>query len=209
MAWASDNLSALVPLLIAVGTGIGMLVQRKISGQSHVEDQEGLERAIRLKQLMDAEGLTLSEAKELRKSFRKGSGGLIGAEARAVVKKQTEAEEEALESAEVVNAVGLSPVPFEQTTVGMNALAGAEINSLNGQLELAIIRLSQGLSDLRRQQLLDAQEAWEIYRSADADYAALLYEGGTGASLLGAARIIELSEQRLRDLALYEAEKHL
>ncbi|NVD44317.1 DUF1311 domain-containing protein [Altererythrobacter sp. HHU K3-1] len=205
MEWATANFAALVPILIAIGTGIGILVQRKLSGQIHFEDEASLERTIKLKQLMDSERMTVEEVRTLRKKFRNSRGGIVGAEARAIARKS----ETAVLVDDPKGKTWPGKAPYHETTAGMATKAGAELDILNGKLRLMIGELAHNLSESRVAQLYEAHDAWETYCAADAKYAALLLEGGTGESLLYAGRMIELTEQRLQDLALYQAEKDL
>ncbi|ASP30049.1 hypothetical protein CHH26_07250 [Qipengyuania flava] len=204
--WIVANIVGLVPLLVLFGLGVGYLIRRQLSGQAHIEDQESLERTIRLKQLMDTEGMSLDELKELRDKFRNSRGGLIGVEARTLIEKKTAAEV-FVDNTEATSESG--KIAFDETTAGMAIKAGAELDNLNGQLAVAVGELTHELSERRASQLFQAQETWETFRAAEAEYAALLFEGGTGAKLIRLAKMIELTEQRLRELALYQAEKDL
>lgn len=206
MEWFTSNLAGLVPLLVLFGMGIGYLIRRQMSGQAHFEDQESLERTIKLKQLLDAEGLSIQDVKELREQFRNRRGSLLGVEARALAIKEAE-QATILDDPEGKTWPG--KVPFKETNVGISIKAGAELDNLNGQLNFAIVELAQQHSERRALQLYEAQAKWESYREAESEYAALLLEGGTGANLVGVARMIELTEQRLRDVALHQADEDL
>ena len=90
--WISENSTLVVGLLMILSTALGYFGNRLITRQAHVEDQESLERTIRIKSLMEAEKLSLEEVKKLRDQFRSGGANLISTEARAIVDKKVEAE---------------------------------------------------------------------------------------------------------------------
>jgi len=208
LVWANDNLAAVVPILVAVGTGIGILIQRKISGQAHVEDQESIERAIRLHNLLKTENMTLQEAKSLRDRFRRQRGGIVRAEADAIVTMTADAikREPKIENAD---ADFDKPIPYEHTTAGMRLKAAEELAMLEAQLSYAVSEFAHDCSEARASALYAAQDAWELFRDADSEVAGLLWEGGTGAPLLAIGRRIELTEQRIKDIRLAQAEAKL
>ena len=206
MKWLSD-VGPIVPILLLVAAGIGYLIRRRISGQAEVEDQESLERTLRLKKLLEAEQMSVEEVVELRETFRRGKGGLLGAEARALVEKGIEAEKAALDGNPDKRTE--PSVAFEDTTLGMVATTGAELKAIDAQLEVAVLALSSQHSEARASQLRKSQAAWERFCQADADYASLVFEGGSLARVARVTRLVELSEERLRELALYQAESDL
>lgn len=206
MDWLIKYSAVLVPLALLLAAAAGYFFRRAISGQAHAEDQESLERAIRLNSLLNSEGMSLKEAKELREHFRKGSGGITKAEAEAIVAKTAEAEERE-HSADPAN--WRTSVPFEHTTVGMGLKAREELDGLEGQLNYAVGEFAHECSEAREEALYKAQDAWKTFREAESDLASLLWEGGTGASLLYVGRMIELTEQRIKDIRLAQAEAKL
>lgn len=185
-----------------------VLLRRWITSQAAVEDHESIERALNLKKLLATEGLSLSEARQLRDNFRRGHGNLLAAEANAVITKEIEAEASGTHL-EYQTGDASGPIPYEYTTAGMATKAGAELDALEGQLKYAIGELAHNMTEARAHQLYKAQDAWEKYRGAEAEFAGLLWEGGTGAQLLRLGRMIDLTEQRLRDIALSKAESDL
>ena len=212
MTWVSENLAVVLPFIVCIAGGIGYLLDRVISGKSHIEDQESLERTIRLHKLLQTEGLSLHEAKKMRDEFRRGHGNLLAAEAKTVVQKHVAAQDQGEKLGNPDNEAPLNidtPIPFEETTAGMRVKAASELEALDAQLHYAVHELAHDLTDARAASLHETQERWFKWRETEAEFAALLFEGGTGAPLLGTARMIELTEQRLRDLALAKAEADL
>ena len=212
MIWVAENLAVVLPLIIFIAGGIGYLLDRLISGKAHTEDQESLERTVRLHKLLQTEGMTIEEAKELREDFRRGNGNLLAAEAKTVVQKHVTALDEGqnLSTSDFEATTDLyASIPFEETTAGMRVKAASELEALDAQLHYAVHELAHDLTDKRASSLHKTQERWFRWRETEAEFAALLFEGGTGAPLLGTARMIELTEQRLRDLALAKAEADL
>ncbi len=205
LEWVANYSVIVVPvMMIASGAG-GFFLRRLISGQAEVEDQESLERAINLDRLLKSEGLSLREAKELREKFRSsGDDSLLKAQAELIVAKNEEAE--MLSDESLFSSRG---VTFADTTLGMQLKTAGELSKLDNDLQFAIVEFAQECTETRHHALYDAQEAWESYRKAEASFASLLWEGGTGAPLLGAARMIELTEQRIKDIRLAQAEAKL
>lgn len=196
--------------LLLVGGGIGYLGDRWIKGQRHVEHAESLERTIRIKKLLETENMSLEEANALMKAFRQGSGSLAQAEAKALIERQVKAEAQSPEHTEKASMVADDgKVPFEETTVGMRMEVGMRLEALDGELRYLLAQLAHECSDTRAASLYDAQEAWEAFRLREADFQGLLWEGGTGAPLLGTARMVDLTEQRIQDIRLAIEEARL
>ena len=88
----------------------------------------------------------------------------------------------------------------------MRAKAGAELEALEAELRYALLELKNMSSKSRATSLLEAQADWEKFRDSEATFASLSWEGGSGAPLIYLATKIELTEQRLKALALAKAE---
>lgn len=159
-----------------------------------------------LKKLLESEGISMTEARELRDEFRRGRGSLTKAEAEAIVEKTAEAEKFAR----------LEPrdgdphhVRFVDTNFGMQAKAKAELEVLDSQLEYVVNEFAHECSEARQHSLFETQEAWSKFRTAESEFAGLAWEGGSGAPLLALSRMVELTEQRIRDVRLAQAEANL
>ena len=201
MGWINENAGLLLPLVAVLFTGVGFLIKRWLTGERHREQADSLEKAVQLKRLLDAEGMTLEDAVSLRDRLRGNVGALMQAQAREVLARQRD-ENPMEESA----SFSMDPVPFEETTVGMGAKVSSELAELEGQLEYVLADLAHQCSENRGEALRMAQTAWESYRDREAEFTAMQWEGGTGAPLLGAARKVELTEKRLAELRLARAE---
>lgn len=204
--WTIEAFAFLVPIVVVVLAAIGYLGRRRITGQAAVEDQESLERAIKLQKLLNEEGLSLDEAKALRAKFRASRGGFTQAEADAIAAKLAEAEER---ENEADGSIEPRQIPFEDTTIGMQIKATAELEVLDASLEHAVDQLRGNYSESRLKHLEEAQEAWLSYRDADAHLASLYAEGGSLAPLLFTSHQIDLTEQRVKDIRLMLADTNL
>lgn len=206
MNWNIETLALYVPIAAIVLGGVGYLGRRWITGQAHIEDQESLERAIRLQRLLNEEGISLDEAKSLRDQFRQSRGGFTQAEANAIAAKVAEAEER---EKETVGLDAPNKTPFEETTIGMGIRARAELDILEESLACAVEQLREDCTENRKNSLDEAQKAWSKFRDADAKLASLLAEGGTLAPLLYTGHQIYLTEQRIKEIRLMKAETNL
>lgn len=205
MQIVAQNLEVFIPLLLAIGAAIGWLIKRQVTGQADAEDHASLERTINLRRLLREEGISLEEAKQLREEFKKSKGGLTGAEAQAVAAKVAEAEERERERVILDDP----RTPFEETTVGMNIKARAELEVLEASLEQTVQDFLEECSPARKQSLIDAQQAWLLFRNKDAELASLLAEGGSLASMLFVGHQISLTEQRINEIRLMQADANL
>lgn len=206
MTWTTETFLVLVPIVVVVLAAIGYLVRRWLTGQAAVEDQESLERAIKLQKLLNEENLSLDDAKALRVQFRASRGGFTQAEADAIAAKLAEAEER---ENETVGSIESGQIAFEDTTIGMQIKATAELEVLDASLEHAVDQLRYSCSESRLKRLEEAQEAWLSYRDADAHLASLVAEGGSLAPLLFTGHQIDLTEQRIKDIRLMLADTNL
>lgn len=205
MNWIIKNISIISPIVLLFLAGLGFIFKRRIKGDAHLEDQSSIEQAIRLKKLLEAEGMTLKEARQLRDEFRQSRGSLTKAEAQAIVDITAEAENHVtLGSSEIGDEV-----KFEETTIGMRLKLAAELDVLDSQLNYVVTEFAHECTEARQISLYRAQKSWKAYRTADGRFAALAWEGGSGAPLLQTSRMIELTEQRIKDLRLAQAESNL
>jgi uncharacterized protein YecT (DUF1311 family) len=205
MQIAVETLAIFVPIILAAGAAIGWLVKRRVTGQADAEDHASLERTINLNKLLREEGISLEEAKQLREEFKRSKGGLTGAEAQAVAAKMAEAEERERERVILDDP----RTPFEETTVGMNIKARAELEVLEGSLAHTVQDFMEECSPARKESLIEAQRAWLEFRDRDAELASLLAEGGTLASMLYVGHQISLTEQRIKEMRLMQADANL
>jgi uncharacterized protein YecT (DUF1311 family) len=207
MEWFTRNAAALTPLVAIVFAAAGYLLRRWLTGERHREESDSIERAVQLKRLLDAEGMTLEAAVRLRDQLRSPRGPTLMAEARAIAEQQAiTSEEQAAQAIAADPEIADREIGFEETTVGMGFKLSAELEGVEAQLRYAIADLAHVSTASRSDALDHAQVAWEGYRDTEAEFAALLFEGGTGAPLLGTARMVELTERRLSDIRACRAE---
>lgn len=209
----ADNLSVVLPVAAMLLAGIGWLVRRRVTRQADVEDNASLERAVNLHKLLREEGMTLEEAKELREQFRSSKGGFTGVEASAIAAKVAEAEKREDERVLLEGDKELTElngeIRFEDTTVGMGIRAQAELEVVEESLSFAVQQFSEECSAARQASLIEAQIAWAEFRDKDSSLASLMFEGGSAASILYIRHKIELTEQRIKDIRLMQAESNL
>lgn len=201
MEFDLSKASSLIPLAIVLLTGVGYLIRRRLTGQQHRENEESIERAVRLKRLLTEDGMTIEEAIALRDRIRAGRSAALKAAMEASID----------EDAKMTNdfgdeSSGSANVPFEETNLGMRQAFHENLKSLEAQLEDAVADLGAVTSEARAECLKRTQRAWEAFRESEAEFSALLYEGGSGAPLLATARKVELTEQRLAEVKQARAE---
>lgn len=202
MHWVNEYAALILPLVALAFTGVGYLLKRLLTGESHRENAESIERAVQLKRLLDAEGLSLEEAIALRNQMNERRGAYLEAKVHAAVSR----EREELELPAWERAERDQPFPFEDTTLGMGAKVHADLGKLESEMEYLIAKMSHSCSEARELALKKSQRAWQVFCDREAEFAGLLFEGGTGAPLLGAARKLALMEQRISDLQTSIAE---
>jgi uncharacterized protein YecT (DUF1311 family) len=200
--WLNENTGILLPVVAALFTGIGYLIKRQLTGERHKENADSIEKAIQLKRLLDVEGMSIEDAKILRDRLHGKRGATIQAEAKAILARESQE----ISASDFTASPSARRNAFEDTTVGMSYKISVELSAIEGQLDYAVADMASVCTDARADALDAAQKAWEDYRDKEAEFAALLFEGGTGAPLLGASRKIELTELRLGDLRQARAE---
>lgn len=206
MTWTVETFAVIVPIVVVALGAIGYLGRRWLTGQAVIEDQESVERAVKLQKLLDEEGLSLDEARALRDKFRASRGGFTQAEADTIAAKLAEAEER---ENETLGSFESGQIAFEDTTIGMQIKATAELEILDASLEHVVNQLRSNCSESHLQSLEKAQQAWSRYRDANADLASFLAEGGTLAPLLFTVNQIDLTEQRIKEIRLMLADTNL
>ncbi|ARU15763.1 lysozyme inhibitor LprI family protein [Croceicoccus marinus] len=190
-----------------ITAAVSWYLTRALTGKKHFEDAESVEQTLRIKQLLDAEGMTLADAWALKAEYRRGHGTVGLAYAHAVVAK----EKEALRATEGEEISDLDPEynPMRDTTMAIGERLRAEYERADAALNFEVVQFRQNSTPARAESLVKVQEAWQAFREAEGRFASLMFEGGTAAPLAGCARMIELTEARMRDLELAKAEQDL
>lgn len=178
----------LIPIVLAVGGAAGWFAQRLITGQHHKEDAESIRQAVELKVYLDQHEITLPEAKQMRDSIRQGMQPISPAMARAISEGEAGA------------AALSSRVDFRDTTIGMKLGMSMRLEQLDAEIGYLVTAVSHDASVARQSAIEASQAAWLEYRTKESEVAELLWEGGSGAPLLGLSRRVEISEARKQEL---------
>lgn len=204
------------PLTIALLSAVGIFgwwhFQRRHTGQKQYEDAAKMEQTLRIKEMMDAQGLSAADVRALRREFLSKHETLQGAEAYAIAVKTSEANANAVSDAEVAGyALDDEPdqVDFRDTTLGMNMELSARYEMLDATLTHDILQTTSSYDEEHRAAFFEAQEKWEAYRSSEAAFASSRYSGGSIAPVIYTARLVELTEERIAWLKLVQAEDKL
>lgn len=183
-------------ILLALGVpaagAVGYFIDRWLRRSAAHEDTESLVKTVELKRLLDSEGMSFEDAKALRDRLFSGR--------EIITSKMVQAIQDG--AVDMANR----PLDFADTTLGMRLGMNNRLTELDGIIDFGMAELIQKFSEARQIALHEAHDAWIEFRLREAELAALAFEGGTGAPLLGAARMVELSEQRVELLEQIKAE---
>ena len=194
---------AAIPIVAAISGLAGWLLQRRITGARHTEDADSIKQAVEFQKFLTGEGLSLSQARQLRDNLRDGRQPITPAMAQAISERQPIPD--LLTDEEL--SVRRNRAEFRDTTVGMKLGLAVRLQQLDAAIDYLLAEIAHDSTPARAQALDAAQNAWKEFRSRDAEAAALLWEGGSGAPLLGLSRQVEMSEQRMNELELMKAEE--
>lgn len=187
----------IIPAVLFVLGGLGFVVKRYITGQHHRENAESLEKALQIKNLLDGAGLTIDEAIKLRDVIN-------GTNRNSEITLKNNNKISEMSSTDDTCDTSLEGhsrhSKFETTTIGMDYRISCDLRKIEADLEFAIADLHSVCSEARSEALEKAQKAWELFRTREAKFAALLFEGGTGAPILAGGKEIELTERRLNEI---------
>lgn len=175
-------------ILSAMAAICGWFAKRHFTGATQREEIESIRDSVELSKMLEDRGLSLEEARQLRDEVRSKASSVSMNIARAIVK-----DEEIRQSAP-------TELSWQDTNIGMTAHFGLQLQAVDAQIELIQNELFHSYSEARQEALLASHEAWLAFRKLDARAASLLFEGGTGASAIASARLVEIAEQRLNYL---------
>jgi uncharacterized protein YecT (DUF1311 family) len=131
-------------------------------------------------------GVSIEDAREFRDRLRLGAETITPQVATALSERSEEGWD--------------GYVDYADTTAGMIDSISQRLSQLEIDLDNALEALVVSASPARAEALTEADVAWREYRSKDATFAGLLFEGGTAAPLMRGSRMIELTEQRVKEL---------
>ncbi|WP_271077099.1 lysozyme inhibitor LprI family protein [Aurantiacibacter sp. MUD61] len=178
--------------------GVGWLIKRWTTKAKDTEDVQGLMTVVGLHKVLREEGLSMEEAVRIREGIRSGKLSVTPAIADAIANREPISG--LLDEAE-------KTTDFYNTTVGMKLEAGMRFEKLNAELALVISEFTHSMNPERFDFFEKSQKAWVRYRECETSFTASLWSGGSGAPLLGLARSIEITEQRIDELKLQIAEE--
>lgn len=185
------NLLAKVPspvwqsiLMVAAGA-VGWFARRWITRAQHKEEADSLLQYLDIHDRLKASGISLVELRGLRDRFRTGREIITPAITATLLTNR-----DAGSAPEDLANLG-------NTTAEIRFGLSDRLAKINAELEDALVDLAESDTASRAAELIAAQKAWADYRDKDALFESLLMEGGTGASVLHAARLVELTEARL------------
>lgn len=191
-SWIATNANWAVPLALVASGAAGYLLDRIITKKGRSEESRSLIETVELKRRLDEAGLTLEDARSLRDAIQKG---------------------DLTASARVIGIINEEPAPlgthvsddadypqFGDTTLGMIEGLTAKLKQIDDDIDLALLDLIYRSSDARADAWRSSQESWLAFREDDGEAAGLLFEGGSGAPVLRASRLVDLAEIRLADL---------
>jgi hypothetical protein len=186
----------LVAVLMIASGAVGYLLDRRIRRSRRSEDVESVAQTIALRRMLNEEGLSFEEARDLRDRFFSGREPITPAIAEAIVNQRQPDDEFPEET-------------FDpgKTTVDMIEGLSARLDDLKVEIEQAMADLMAGASPARLEAMRQAHAAWEEFVRREGGVAGLLWEGGTGAPVLNLATQVQLAENRLNELRLKKVEE--
>lgn len=185
-----------IGVVTIVAGAIGYFADRWIRRSSGQERADRIIQTLELKRRLREEGLSIEEADAFASGVMQGRY-YFGPREIGVLNQPTIEPTAPLGEAVVDDTADFG---FADTTAGMRLGLGNRLAELEGQMAFALAELKHRASPVRVEAYDVAQRAWEQFACKEAEAAALLFEGGTGAPLLGLGRRISLAEQRLNNL---------
>ena len=182
-------------LMIASGL-VGWFGRRRFTREREREEAASLMEAIELRERLEAKGWSLDETKAFRDQLVQGRMQ-ITPEISAILTGDIPDEPEVTDDT----------YDFGNTTAAMIAGMSARLAEIEGKLDDELSELAEHSTSGRVSALKEAQASWQNYRDLDAEFAAQLFEGGTGAPVMRLARQLQLTEGRLAEVSLAKAEE--
>jgi len=191
-------------ILVLGGGAIGWWLRRWTTGERHKEEADSIKQAVELRRYLEEQGLSFEEARAIRDGLRQGRQTITPAIAKAL---SALADVTQAGQAENDFDAELGPIGFSETTYGMKFGLAMRLEQLDAELKYLIEELAHRFSPTRAEALSRSQESWQKFRTDDAAVSELLWEGGTGAPLLGLSRMVNLTEDRIDHLRRMQKEE--
>ncbi|MBK8373884.1 lysozyme inhibitor LprI family protein [Sphingorhabdus sp.] len=182
-------------ILGAALASIGWLFRRKITGSHKDERIARLDKALEISGKLQHSGMSLEQAQALAERLAVGTAALSADTLQHLLPDLSQESES-------------RPFSILETTAAMGAQLDARLKVLDAQISEVLLKIEMICDDGDYWHAIDqAQAAWVKYREAEGYAAATEMAGGTGRTVNSLAIEIAVTEERIKYLNDFLAEK--